>query len=92
MREIGIRELKQSLSATLRAVGGGEHVRVTNRGKAIADILPAGSSAGRGQMSELIASGRLVPPSRPLPSRAPRRAAAKQSASEAVLAEREAER
>ena len=47
MREIGVRELKQSLSETLRAVGRGEPVRVTLRGRPLADIVPAGSCRRR---------------------------------------------
>lgn len=41
MRELGVRAGKQSLSGILRAVGSGEHVRVTLRGRPIADIVPA---------------------------------------------------
>ena len=45
MREIGVRDLKRSLSETLRAVERGEQVRVTVRGRAIADIVPTGAAA-----------------------------------------------
>jgi prevent-host-death family protein len=91
MREIGVRELKQSLSETLKAVGRGEQVRVTLRGKAIADIVPAGV-AGDDQLRELVAQGRLVPPSRSRPVSAPRLAKSTTSAAAVVLAERDAER
>ncbi len=91
MREIGVRELKQSLSETLKAVGRGEQVRVTLRGKAIADIVPAGV-AGDDQLRELVAQGRLVPPSRSRPASAPRLAKSTTSAAALVLAERDAER
>jgi len=40
MREIGVRDLKRSLSETLRAVERGEQVRVTVRGRAIATSFP----------------------------------------------------
>jgi prevent-host-death family protein len=92
MREIGVRELKRSLSATLRAVARGEQVRVTVRGRAIADIVPAGAAAGDDRLRELVAAGRVVPPSRSRPSRAPRLAKGRGSASALVLAERDAER
>lgn len=92
MREIGVRELKRSLSATLRAVGEGEQVRVTLRGRAIADIVPAGVAAGDDRLRTLIAEGRIVPPSRARPASAPRLVRAKRSASELVLSERDAER
>jgi antitoxin (DNA-binding transcriptional repressor) of toxin-antitoxin stability system len=91
MREIGVRELKRSLSATLRAVGAGEQVRVTLRGRAIADIVPAGVAA-HDPLRELVATGRVVPPSRAKPDVAPRLARADRSASEIVLSERDAER
>ena len=92
MREIGVRELKAALSATLLAVAGGEHVRVTRRGRPVADIVPAGAAAGDDRLRSLVADGRLTPPSRARPQRPPRRAKAKQSATELVLEERDAER
>lgn len=91
MREIGVRELKQTLSETLRAVGRGEQIRVTLRGRPIADIVPAGI-AGDDRLRELVAAGRVVPPSRSRPARAPRLATARTSASALVLSERDAER
>ncbi len=91
MREIGVRELKQSLSETLKAVGRGEQIRVTVRGKAIADIVPAGV-ARDDRLRELVAQGRVVPPSRSRPARAPRLAKGTTSASALVLAERDTER
>jgi prevent-host-death family protein len=91
MREIGVRELKQSLSETLKAVGRGEQIRVTVRGRAIADIVPAGV-AGDDRLRELVAQGRVVPPSRSRPARPPRLAKSSTSASALVLAERDTER
>jgi prevent-host-death family protein len=92
MRELGVRELKQSLSRILRAVGRGERVRVTLRGKPIADIVPAGDTATEETLRQLVAQGRVRLPTRARPRRAPRPAAARRSASELVLAERDAER
>src|SRR2546425_546332 len=74
MREIGVRELKQSLSETLRAVGRGEQVRVTLRGRPLADIVPASAAVGDDRLRRLIAEGRVVPPARARPRRAPRSA------------------
>jgi prevent-host-death family protein len=91
MREIGVRELKRSLSETLRAVGRGEQVRVTLRGRPLADIVPA-TAAVDDRVRELVAAGRIVPPARSRPRRAPRLAKARRSASAVVLSEREAER
>jgi prevent-host-death family protein len=92
MREIGVRELKESLSETLRAVGRGEQVRVTVRGRPIADIVPAGVAAGDHRLRELVAEGRLVPPARARPASPPRLADGDGSASAVVLSERDAER
>jgi prevent-host-death family protein len=91
MREIGVRELKRSLSETLRAVGRGEQIRVTVRGRAVADLVPAGAATGDDRLRELVAAGRVVPPSRSRPARAPRLVKSRKSASALVLAERDAE-
>jgi prevent-host-death family protein len=92
MRELGVRELKQSLSRILRAVSSGEQVRVTLRGKPIADIVPARESDVEDRLRRLVAGGRVRLPSRAHPRRAPRLTPARRSASRLVLAEREAER
>jgi prevent-host-death family protein len=92
MREIGVRELKTTLSQTLRAVAGGQQVRVTLRGRPLADIVPAGASAEDDRLRGLVAQGRLVTPVRAQPTRAPRLVKSAHSASSLVLAEREAER
>ncbi len=92
MREIGVRALKLSLSETLRAVARGEQVRVTVRGRPVADIVPASASVGESRLRELVAQGRLTPAARARPRRAPRLAQAHRSASSLVLSEREAER
>jgi prevent-host-death family protein len=92
MREIGVRELKRSLSETLQAVGRGQQVRVTVRGKAVADIVPAGAAATDDRLRELVAAGRVEVPSRERPLRAPRLVKPRRDASSLVLSEREAER
>jgi prevent-host-death family protein len=92
MREIGVRELKATLSQTLRAVARGQQVRVTLRGRPLADIVPAGASAEDDVLRRLVAQGRLVAPARAQPTRAPRPVKSNRSASGLVLAEREAER
>ena len=91
MREIGVRQLKQSLSETLRAVGRGEQVRVTLRGRPVADIVPA-AAAEDDRMRELVAQGRITPAARARPRRAPVLARTRRRASSLVLSERDAER
>jgi prevent-host-death family protein len=92
MREIGVRELKASLSEMLRLAERGERLRITVHGRAVADIVPAGTAPHDDRLRALIADGRLVAATRPRPKRAPRLARASRSASALVLAEREAER
>ncbi len=92
MHEIGVRELKMTLSQTLRAVARGQQVRVTLRGRPLADIVPAGASTSDDRLRGLVADGRLIAPARARPKRAPRLVNSTHSASALVLAEREAER
>ena len=92
MREMGVRELKQSLSETLRAVGRGQQVRVTLRGRPLADIVPAGAATIEDPLRELVSEGRLVLPSRARAPRSPRLLRGQRSASAVVLSDREAER
>jgi prevent-host-death family protein len=58
MQTIGIRELKNRLSEVVRAVKGGEHVLVTDRGTVVAELVPP----GRTRMDPNVPSGlaRLV--------------------------------
>jgi prevent-host-death family protein len=92
MREIGVRELKTMLSQTLRAVDRGQPVRVTVRGRPVADIVPAGALSEDDRLRRLVAQGRIVTPTRAHPRRAPRLVKTPRSASAQVLDEREAER
>lgn len=92
MGEIGVRELKTKLSSMLRRVEEGEQIRVTVRGRHVADLVPAGRRRGDDRMRELVAEGKVSPASRPRPKRTPRPLVADRSASAIVLAEREDER
>jgi prevent-host-death family protein len=89
MREIGVRELKTSLSSVLREVEKGEQVRVTVRGRHIADLVPAGSRRSDQRLRELVAEGKVTPPAAPHPRRSSRPRKTGRSASAIVLAERE---
>ncbi len=92
MREMGVRELRASLSETLRAVAAGEAVRVTSRGRVVAEIVPA-DKPRPSRLEGLIAVGRVSAPQRDHPRRAPRLARPGGTlASTSVLAERDAER
>ena len=67
MREIGVRELKARLSEALRDVGAGERIRVTSRGKPVADLVPPDRTTTERHWDALVASGRVTPASRPWP-------------------------
>lgn len=89
MRVIGVRQLKASLSETLRSVGTGERVRVTSRGRPVADIVPPETVTVQTRMDDLVAQGRLTRASKPHPEHPPPLADAEILASDLVLADRE---
>ena len=64
--EMGIRELRDSLSETIARVEGGEVVTVTRHGRPVAVVVPAGVPAG---LAALVAEGRLQWRGRPLTAR-----------------------
>lgn len=92
MREIGVEELKASLSSVLRRVGEGERVRITRRGRHVADLLPPETDPGEAQMRKLIAEGKVTPASKPLDRNPPPPRKTGRSASAVILAEREQDR
>lgn len=61
--EVGIRELKNKLSAYLARVKEGEEVIVTERGKPVARLVPIDRSTDR--LAELVAAGLARPPLAP---------------------------
>ncbi len=63
VREIGIRELRQSASVHLRAVSAGEEIMVTDRGRPVARLVAA--SVAEQRLAEMVAAHALIPPSRP---------------------------
>jgi prevent-host-death family protein len=91
MTEVGMRELKSRLAEYLRRVAAGEVIRVTVRGRPVADLLPAGAHPAD-RVRRLIAEGRVSPARSGLPDTPPRLHRAPGPASLHVLAEREAER
>lgn len=55
MESIGVRELRQQASRWLRRVADGESFTVTDRGRAVALLVPAPPREG---LDDLVASGR----------------------------------
>ena len=85
--------MKATLSNVLHRVEKGEQVRVTRRGRPVADIVPVTSSQSvEERRRQMIAEGRLTPASRPHPRHTPRPVDVGGSASALILAEREEER
>ena len=60
--EVGVRELRNNLSRYLDRVRDGEEVVVTDRGRAIARVLPVGTER---VLDRLIAEGVVTPAHRP---------------------------
>jgi prevent-host-death family protein len=62
MIRIGIRELRDNLTATIRRVRAGESFEVTHDGEPVAILAPM----RRSRLDELMASGQARPGERPL--------------------------
>jgi prevent-host-death family protein len=58
---VGARELRQNLSVYLRKIRHGERCEVTDRGKAVALLMPLPEAAT--PLARLVAEGRVTPPS-----------------------------
>ena len=95
MVEVGIRDLKNRLSAYLRRVADGEQIVVTMRGRPVAELWPARDRAEREidpEVQRLAQRGRITlaraakDPDPPPPERTGR------SASRLILEEREEDR
>ncbi len=80
MQTVGIKELKNKLSAYLRAVAAGETVLVTDRGKIVAELVPprdvslsSDATDAERQWAELIRQGIVTPAKVPPGNRLPPR-------------------
>lgn len=83
--------MKAQLSSVLRDVEKGARVRVTSRGRPVAEIVPV--VPGRSEaMKKLIAEGKVTPASGSIPKNPPPPRKTGRSASAIILAEREEER
>lgn len=89
MREIGVRELKATLSEVLRQVEQGEPVRVTSRGRVVAEIVPPRTLTPEEHMRRLVEQGRVTPATKPHPARPPPLIDTGRSASDLIIADRE---
>jgi prevent-host-death family protein len=66
MRSMGIAELKALLSETLSRVKAGEEVVVTEHGRPIARIMPLSTATPAAATQELVRSGLVRAPEKPL--------------------------
>jgi prevent-host-death family protein len=82
--------LKAKLGSVLRRVEAGERVRVTRRGRPVADIVPVETPDE--QWQRMIDEGKITPASGSLPKNPPPPRKTGRSASSIILAEREEER
>jgi prevent-host-death family protein len=55
MERVGVRELRQNASAVLRRVAAGAVIEVTDRGRAVARIVPMHEAS---RLEQLVAEGR----------------------------------
>ena len=55
MHRVGVRELRQNASVLLRRVAAGEVIEVTDRGRAVARIVPMHEES---RLDQLVAEGR----------------------------------
>lgn len=62
MAEVGIRELRDQLSGYIARVREGEEVVVTDRGRAVARVVPID---GERPIDRLVREGRVTPADRP---------------------------
>lgn len=83
--EVGIRELRADLSRWMKRVRAGEEVVVTDRGKAVARLVPF---AGERTIDRLIREGVVVPAPRPWSGNLPKPIAGAGPLSDIVLDER----
>lgn len=62
MKTVGVRALKQNASAVVADAAAGEIVTITDRGRAVAQLIPLPAS----RLASLTAAGRARPPKRSL--------------------------
>lgn len=84
MRRMGIRQLRDTLTKTIREVRGGESIEITHDGEPVALLTPV----VQGSVERLVASGAATWPTRPLDLPPPLPITGTMSASEALEVDR----
>jgi antitoxin (DNA-binding transcriptional repressor) of toxin-antitoxin stability system len=76
VQTVGVKVLKDKLSEYLRVAAAGETVLVTDRGRAVAEIIaprvPADASTAEAKLGELVRQGLITPAPRVLRGLPPR--------------------
>ena len=62
--EVGIRQMRADVAATVRRAGAGEHVVITISGRPVAQLGPLGAVEGQVRLTDLVARGLVIPPRR----------------------------
>lgn len=62
--EVGIRQMRADVAATVRRAGAGEHFVVTIGGRPVAALGPLGAAEGQVRLADLVARGLVVAPRR----------------------------
>jgi prevent-host-death family protein len=88
MERIPIPELSQHTAEVLARVEHGETVEITDEGRLVARVVPAGG----GELDDLVAAGRVVPATDRTPFQMPAARVEYNAVSEALIAMREEER
>lgn len=57
MQTVGVRELKAQISKCLRRVRAGERLTVTDRGQAVAELVPVSTPASLDWVHAMVAAG-----------------------------------
>lgn len=62
--QIGIRQLRAELAASVRRAGAGDRILITIGGRPVATLGPVGGGVAEPTLADLAAAGQLVPPRR----------------------------
>ena len=89
--DVGVKDLKNNLSKYLERVRRGERIRVTMRGKPVAELAPIATRASDADLRRLADQGRLTLATKPKPDKLspPQKSVSRVSASEWVSRGRE---
>ncbi len=81
---MGIRDLRDNLTTTMRRVRAGETIEITHHGEPVAVLAPV----GRDRLARLVASGGVTPPVGRMPRSRPLPITGEMTASEAIEEDR----